>query len=113
MEDSVFCPIHRAINILQEKWTMHIVRGLLGGPLGFNELRRIAGGVNAATLSQRLEHLEEIGILTKTIQSTMPPRTRYELTEAGIALQGVIGSIQDWAQTYLESVASQKSCNTH
>ena len=69
MEDSVFCPIHRAINILQEKWTMHIVRGLLGGPLGFNELRRIAGGVNAATLSQRLEHLEEIGILTKTIQS--------------------------------------------
>ena len=28
-----YCPVHEAIQVLQEKWTMHIVRALLDGPL--------------------------------------------------------------------------------
>ena len=45
-----YCPVHEAIQVLQEKWTMHIVRALLDGPLGFNELGRAVGGCNPATL---------------------------------------------------------------
>lgn len=101
MSEHSFCPVFNAINVLQEKWTLHIIRGLLSGPTGFNELRRVAGGVNAATLSQRLENLEGLGILTKTVQSTMPPRTSYQLTEAGIALQSVVNAIDCWARNNL------------
>ena len=101
MSEHSFCPVFNALNVLQEKWTLHIIRGLLSGPTGFNELRRVAGGVNAATLSQRLENLEGLGILTKTVQSTMPPRTSYQLTEAGIALQSVVDAIDCWARDSL------------
>lgn len=59
---------------------LFIVNGLMDGPLGFNELSRRASGVNATTLSQRMDLLEKHGIVEKTVFSTIPPRTNYKLT---------------------------------
>ncbi len=101
MKDHTFCPVYEAINLLQEKWSLHIVRALLGGAKGFNELKRDIGNCNPATLSDRLDMLERVGIVSKTIHSMMPPRTSYELTSAGIELQGVIDAIDAWARTHL------------
>ncbi|PZA07585.1 MULTISPECIES: helix-turn-helix domain-containing protein [unclassified Meiothermus] len=105
-EDHSFCPVYEAINVLQEKWTLHIIRILLDGPRGFNELSRAVGGCNPATLTQRLERLEGLGIVSKTIHSTMPPRTSYALTEAGQALQEVIEAIDHWGRKYLPEPTS-------
>ena len=99
--EAQFCPVYEAIQILQEKWMLHIIRSLLQGPRGFNELGRAVGGCNPVTLSQRLDRLEALGLVTKTVLSVMPPRTTYELTPAGVALQGVIEAIKCWGQTYL------------
>lgn len=92
------CPVHASIELLQEKWVLHIVRALLEGPHGFNELARAVGGVNTTTLSQRLDHLERLGLIDKTTLSTMPPKSRYELTEAGLELQAIIQAIDAWAR---------------
>jgi DNA-binding HxlR family transcriptional regulator len=99
-----YCPVFEAIQILQEKWTMHIVRALLEGPLGFNELGRTVGGCNPATLKIRLDHLEDLGLLRRTVHSQMPPRTSYELAPAGVALQRVIDAIDAWAREHLVDV---------
>jgi DNA-binding HxlR family transcriptional regulator len=99
--EGVYCPVYNAIQLLQEKWTMHIVRALLAGPLGFNELGRAVGGCNPATLKNRLDGLVAIGLITRTVQSTMPPRTSYALTDSGVALQHVIDAIDDWARQNL------------
>jgi DNA-binding HxlR family transcriptional regulator len=99
--DAAYCPVYQAIQVLQEKWTLHIVRTLLGGPCGFNELSRAVGGCNPATLAQRLDHLERLGVVHKEVKSVMPPRTTYELTPAGFALQGVIDEIGQWARKHL------------
>lgn len=96
-----FCAAAAAIEILQQKWVLHIVRILLDGPRGFNELGRLTGGCNPATLAQRLEHLESLGIVRKTVHSYMPPRTTYELTAAGVALQDVVAAIEAWGKRYL------------
>ncbi|MFA5550329.1 MAG: helix-turn-helix domain-containing protein [Trueperaceae bacterium] len=93
-----YCPVYDSIELLQEKWVLHIVRALLEGPHGFNELGRAVGGANTTTLSQRLDHLERLGLVDKTIESTMPPKTRYELTPAGRELQGIIDAIDAWAR---------------
>ena len=90
-----------ALGLLQEKWTLFIVSALLQGPTGFNEMGRNAGRVNSTTLAQRLANLEQAGLLRKTIHSTMPPRTSYELTEAGRALQPVIEAIAAWSERYM------------
>ncbi len=89
------------IGLLQEKWAMLIVWRLMSGPCGFNELSRKGGGLNVTTLSQRLAMLEEAGLLTKTIHSTMPPRTSYELTPAGQALRPVLEGIESWSEKHL------------
>ena len=95
------CPTIAAIELLQEKWVLFIVRSLLGGAKGFNELRREVGGCNPSTLSERLDTLEKRGIITKTVCSTMPPRTNYKLTLAGVALQTVILEIDAWSRQHL------------
>ena len=106
VHDDGFCPVHEAIQLLQERWTLHIVRALLEGPLRFNELGRRVGGCNPATLTQRLETLVQRGLLTRTVQSTMPPHTVYALTDSGVELQGVIGAIDDWARRRLPAPES-------
>src|ERR1700681_4571875 len=95
----------RGILLLQEKWVLLIVHQLMNTPVGFCELNRKARGVNPTTLSQRLDLLEEAGLVTKTVQSYMPPRTTYELTEAGKALKPVLESIEKWSAKYLPDVA--------
>lgn len=107
MDEHAFCPVHDSIDLLQEKWVLHIVRALLDGPRGFNDLGRAVGGVNTTTLAARLERLEREGVVLKTVESTMPPRSRYELTEGGVALQGVIDAIDRWARTHL------RRCRAH
>jgi DNA-binding HxlR family transcriptional regulator len=97
--------LYGAFMLLQEKWTLFIVHHLLGGPRGFNELGRTALGVNTTTLSQRLDLLERAGLLTRTVHSTMPPRTSYELTEAGRGLAPVIEAIGAWGERFAGSAA--------
>ncbi len=96
------CPAYAAIQLLQEKWVLHIVRTLLRGPHGFNELGREIGGCNPTTLTQRLVRLEGAGLVSRHVQSRMPPRCTYQLSESGRALEGVIDAIDGWARHHLE-----------
>jgi DNA-binding HxlR family transcriptional regulator len=91
----------RGLLLLQEKWVLFIINGLLDGPKGFNELSRRAHGVNTTTLSQRMELLEKEGIVVKTNYLTIPPRTSYELTQSGKALHKVIQAIAEWTEEHL------------
>ncbi|HEY9723070.1 MAG TPA: helix-turn-helix domain-containing protein [Oscillatoriaceae cyanobacterium] len=97
------CPsrhLTAGVNLLQEKWVLLIVRVLLSGPQGFNDMARNAGDVNSTTLAQRLARLEKAGLVKKTVQSVMPPKTSYELTQAGRDLKPVIEAIESWSEKY-------------
>ncbi len=95
------CPAYDAIQILQEKWVLLIVRALLDSPKGFNELGRDIGGCNPTTLAQRLERLEQLGLVNKKVEAIMPPKSSYSLTEAGHGLQCVVEAIHVWAVKHL------------
>ena len=57
-DSEIFCPANAALNLLSERWTLHIVRSLLGQTKRFNEIAREIG-LNPATLRERLRALEE------------------------------------------------------
>ncbi len=99
----------RGAILLQEKWVLMIVHSLLSGPTGFCELMR-RGNINTTTLTQRLNLLEHAGLLMKTIHSTMPPRTSYELTESGRALKPVLEAITQWSERHLPSLKTSGEC---
>lgn len=100
-----FCPVYRAIGVLQEKWVLHIVRALLDQERGFNELARAIGGCNSATLTQRLEQLETLGLITKRTEDGggKLARSVYSLTPAGQELQTVIDAIDAWGRAHLSA----------
>ncbi len=58
-----------------------------------------------ARLAQRLERLEEKGIVERTVHSAMPPRTSYALTAAGMELQSVIDALACWASAHIKAPA--------
>jgi DNA-binding HxlR family transcriptional regulator len=97
------------MNLLNGKWTLHILHELMHGRKRFNELGR-ALGVSSRTLCCRLRSLEEQGILVREIKHTIPPWVEYELTEKGLALTEVLESIARWGMTYMrEEVAVCRS----
>jgi DNA-binding HxlR family transcriptional regulator len=98
MDDTPSCASFEAIQLLQQKWNMHIIRALLSGPMGFNELGRAIGGCSPATLAKRLDRLEALELVAGTVVQVMPPRTSYRLTEMGLELEDVIAAIARWAK---------------
>jgi len=98
---NLFCPANAALNLLSERWTLHIVRALLRKTKRFNEIGREIG-LNPATLSERLRALEEEGVLTRTVVSAMPPHVEYALTEKGQALNCIFEALGAWGITWMK-----------
>lgn len=98
----IHCPVAATMNLLNGKWTLHILRELMVGRKRFNELSRAVGAVSSRTLCCRLRALEDQGILTREVLHTIPPWVEYDLTEKGRALNAVIDSIVAWGTTYMQ-----------
>jgi len=92
------CPVARAVAVLDGKWTLLVVRDLLGGPRRFGELRASLAGVSPKTLTDRLRHLEQAGLVERTVFAEVPPRVEYRLTEAGRTLEPVLSAMADWGR---------------
>ena len=90
-----YCPVARASEILGMRWTPIIVRNLLLGCETFGELREGAPGIPRSLLSQRLQLLEQYGIVEHR-------DGRYFLTEAGRELDGVVEALGVWGSRWLE-----------
>ncbi|MDH2906265.1 MAG: helix-turn-helix domain-containing protein [Methanomassiliicoccales archaeon] len=85
-------------NELSKKWTMPIVFALgTKISLRFNELKRAVAGVSAACLSERLDHLEEMGVVSRQVKPSSPPGVEYALTENGLSLRRILCELSDWA----------------
>ncbi|MBI5638574.1 MAG: helix-turn-helix transcriptional regulator [Nitrospinae bacterium] len=95
------CPVRRSLEILDGKWTMLVLRDLMGGPKRFGVLRRSLNHINPKTLTDRLRHLEKHKIVSKKIFPEIPPRVEYKLTEKGMHLKQVIVALKKWGMEHL------------
>lgn len=96
------------MQLLNGKWTLHILRELMVGRRRFNELSRALGAVSSRTLSCRLRELEQEGIVCRTVLQTIPPWVEYELTDKGRALHVVIRGIAVWGEEYMQHEPAQQ-----
>lgn len=84
------------MDILDGKWTLLIVRELLGGKKRFGELLGAIGDVSPKMLTHRLKMLEDVQVISKIIYPVMPPKVEYELTDKGQKLRQVVESLAVW-----------------
>jgi DNA-binding HxlR family transcriptional regulator len=87
-----------------DKWTILVVMELGKGPVRFNELRRIIGGISQRMLTLTVRGLERDGYLTRTVFPTIPPRVEYELTALGHSLLEPILQLGNWAFKNVSSI---------
>ena len=99
IEPKIGC-IASAMEIIGNKWTALILRDLFAGSKRFCELEKSVGSINPRTLSQRLDDLEEHGIITKQSFAEVPPRTEYTLTRKGRDLQPILEQMATWGTKY-------------
>ncbi|MCY4086394.1 MAG: helix-turn-helix domain-containing protein [Actinomycetia bacterium] len=95
------CAVACTAEILGAKWTALIVHDLSEGARRFSELERACPGISPRTLSERLDTLEELGLVVRTSYPESPPRVEYELTERGLALLPVIAEMRRFGHAWL------------
>lgn len=95
---SQFCPVAKAAEILTTRWTPLVLRELISGSSGFNEIHRGVPLMSRALLARRLRDLIASGVVVRE-------HADYRLTEAGEALGPVIISMGLWGRRWVESAA--------
>jgi DNA-binding HxlR family transcriptional regulator len=88
-----FCPVAKAMELLDERWTMLVIRELVAGSRHFNDLRRGLPRMSPSLLSKRLHHLVDAGLVQRQPHGA---EVRYELTGAGRELEPVVLAIGAW-----------------
>ena len=95
------CPISLSLELLGDRWTLLIVRDLVfAGKTHFREFLQSDEGISSRTLAERLQTLQDEGIVTKSDDPTHKLKAIYRLTEAGIDLLPVLETLGAWGSKY-------------
>lgn len=96
-----YCPLARALEVIDGRWTLLIVRELMPGPRRFTDLMQGLPGISRKLLTERLRDLERDGV---TVRRDLPPpaaRQVYELTAEGHALARAMSPLIRWGAARL------------
>lgn len=96
-----YCAVAKALDLVGERWTLLVVRELLGGPKRYTDLMDGIPGIATDMLAARLKTLEEADLVTRR---TLPPpaaSTIYELTKHGRRLEPVVRELAKFGIIYV------------
>ena len=87
------CPMATALDVVGDRWTLLMLRELLGGPARFRELEDGLPGIAKNLLTSRLRRLEGDGIVRRV---NSHGATLYALTEQGAAIRPALEELGFW-----------------
>lgn len=96
-----YCPVARGAEIFAERWTPIIMRNILYGCRGFNEIAAGAPGLSRALLIRRLRDLQHAGVI-HIREKPDGHGSLYEPTPAGQALQPVLTALGVWGDMWMD-----------
>jgi DNA-binding HxlR family transcriptional regulator len=82
------------LSVIGDLWTLAIMMTLQKSEMRFNELQRAIPGVNAVTLTSRLKKLEEVSVVSRTVESRSRQSTVYALTSFGKKLLPIVDAVR-------------------
>lgn len=99
-----FCPVAKAMETLDERWTLLVVRELMSGSTHFNDLRRGLPRMSPALLAKRLRSLVRAGVVERT---EVGNRVSYELSAAGQELQPIVEALGAWGIRWIAELGDE------
>lgn len=100
------CPrFHQASELIGRRWTGAIIFVLLRSRCRFATLRAAIPDITDRMLSDRLQELEQEGIVERTVIPETPVRVEYSLTRKGRELAAAMDAIAEWAEKWVDTPA--------
>ncbi len=99
-----FCPVAKAMELLDERWTLLVVRELVSGSEHFNALRRGLPRMSPTLLSRRLQQLVRAGVIDRQVDGK---DVRYVLTPAGHELRPVVEALGAWGIRWIGELGDE------
>ncbi len=91
------CPINLSLELLGDRWTLMIIRDMVfAGKRHFGEFLQSDEGISSRTLAERLQTLQDEGVLTRHGDPTHKLKAVYRLTSAGIDLLPLLVDLGIW-----------------
>ncbi|MEU5211155.1 helix-turn-helix domain-containing protein [Streptomyces sp. NPDC020742] len=108
-----YCAVARALDAVGDRWTLLIVRELLGGSRRYTDLHADLPGVSTDMLASRLKDMERDGLVTR--RRLAPPGASfvYELTPRGRALLPALTALADWGAPALAERRATDAVRAH
>lgn len=103
-EKEIWCPVRLVLEIIEGKWTAHIITELFSGTKRHSELAKRLSGINPKTLTDRLRDLEESGIVNRKMYEEIPPRVEYSLTKRGQELSRIFEALNELGTAWRKSM---------
>jgi len=97
---------HSAIELIGRRWTGAIIFLLLRSRCRFATLRDAIPDITDRMLTERLQELEQEGIVDRTVIPESPIRVEYSLTAKGRALATAMDAVGDWAHKWGKPAAN-------
>lgn len=98
----LLCPISRACELIEPRWTLQILTKMMAGSTRFNEIRRGVGSISPRVLSKRLRDMEGNGLVER-IEDRATASVEYIRTEKAITLEPVMEALAVWAQQNIDA----------
>tara|TARA_B000000532_G_scaffold238833_1_gene227714 strand:- start:192 stop:617 length:426 start_codon:yes stop_codon:yes gene_type:complete len=91
------CPMSNALDIVGDKWSLIVIRDLLGGKITFKDFMNGPEKIASNILSQRLKWLKNHEILNFRYRKDNKKEKCYYLTNKGIDLYPVMSELMLWS----------------
>ena len=90
------CPIEQAVNLIQKKWLVLIIRDMFFGKTHFNQFKENKPKLSNKVLSECLKYMEENELVIKIGNPDNKLETEYKLTEKGKRLNKVLFELAEF-----------------
>ena len=101
------CPICNALDIVGDKWSLLVVRDLLGGKTTFKDFMSRPEKIASNILSQRLKWLNKHQILDFKYRKDNKKEKCYYLTDKGMGLYPVMSELMLWSAKNVDNKFSE------
>ena len=90
------CAVACALDLVGDRWTLLIVRDLLGGKKRYGDFLASPEKIPTNILAERLRRLEQEGLVSRIPYSERPLRVEYQLTPEGRELGRAVDALATW-----------------
>lgn len=97
-----FCPVAKACEVLEPRWTLLLLAEMWSGSTRFNEIRRGVPGMSPTLMSKRLRQMEERGLVQR-LRHPGSGEIHYRTAAIADELEPIVRALGSWAHRNIDA----------